>query len=572
MLINKISMHGFKKHNDLVEYRLGKTTKIYGDNDQGKTTIGEAVAWAFLGADLTGNEKATKRLTNPDCKDVYVEIDFIFKGKEHNLVRRRRGSMQIYLDDAKVHQHELLNFYRSKELFLSIFYPFYFPALTPKNAKELLTSTLKPIPKEKVYEELGESIANKLKETGFNIPNLYLENQRARLREISDDLNYWDGFKDAQQEDEEVPKEEVFDDRKLKEYQEELSKLNALTISPKHDIEDLLVRREELRGKVQSLELEVRELSRREPKLKDVKGLILEQDSLRSQYLSKQKELKTLDNKIYCPNCEAEIDLDISRKEGIGNDLEQLGHEGIELGKQIEKLQEDNSKIKKEHEEKTKKEVLEKNEKIKKLKLEIESLNIEKLVSENKEYAQKHESKVAKQRTELEQKILILQEEKQKVELNNLERIRVIKRQEDLARKIKESEKTIKDLNDEKADVEKCIDYAKRYNSTSLRLQGEQIDKHLDKVTIQLERIVESTGELKGDFKVLYDDKEFQALSNSERIKAGLEIANLLINTSGLTLPVFVDNAEGITRIPKLNTQMIEARVKDDAELTVEVA
>ena len=113
---------------------------------------------------------------------------------------------------------------------------------------------------------------------------------------------------------------------------------------------------------------------------------------------------------------------------------------------------------------------------------------------------------------------------------------------------------------------------AKQYNSKRLQLQAEQIDKHLDKVTIQLEKIVKSTGEIKDDFKILYNGKEFPVLSSSERIKAGLEIANLLINISGLNIPVFVDNAESITEIPKLNTQMIEARVKENADLTVGVA
>ena len=247
MEIRKLSMHGFKKHNDLVEYKLGKKTKIYGDNRFGKTTIGESIAWVFLGADLTGSERATKRLTNHNCKDVYVEVDFIFNGVEHNLVRRRRGSTKIYLDGVEVTQSELLNFYHSKELFLSIFYPYYFPALQPKDAKALLTRVLEPIPKDEIYKELGECGAEKLRKTGFNVPNLYLENQRERLREISKELNYWDGFKDGQVEKEEVPAELIFDDAELKECQESLYKASFLKANPKHDIGSLMSRREELR-------------------------------------------------------------------------------------------------------------------------------------------------------------------------------------------------------------------------------------------------------------------------------------------------------------------------------------
>ena len=121
MLIQQISTYGFKNHNDLVEYDLGAHTKIFGENGQGKTTIGEIITWTLLGCDLTGNERATTRLTNHNCKDVYGELNFTFKGKEHNLVRRKKGSTKIYLDGMEVQQHELTNFYHSKELFLSIF-------------------------------------------------------------------------------------------------------------------------------------------------------------------------------------------------------------------------------------------------------------------------------------------------------------------------------------------------------------------------------------------------------------------------------------------------------------------
>ena len=60
-------------------------------------------------------------------------------------------------------------------------------------------------------------------------------------------------------------------------------------------------------------------------------------------------------------------------------------------------------------------------------------------------------------------------------------------------------------------------------------------------------------------------------LSNSERIKAGLEIANLIINQIGMNIPIFIDNAESITEYIAPDTQVIDVRVVDGKGLEVKV-
>ncbi|MEO2682938.1 DNA repair protein, partial [Clostridium butyricum] len=108
------------------------------------------------------------------------------------------------------------------------------------------------------------------------------------------------------------------------------------------------------------------------------------------------------------------------------------------------------------------------------------------------------------------------------------------------------------------------------YNSIKLKKQSAQISKYLDKVDISFEKLTKD-GELKDDFKINYEGKEFNKLSNAEKIKAGLEIANLLINLQNLHFPIFVDNAESINEVPELDTQMIQAKVTTDNEVKVEV-
>lgn len=85
----------------------------------------------------------------------------------------------------------------------------------------------------------------------------------------------------------------------------------------------------------------------------------------------------------------------------------------------------------------------------------------------------------------------------------------------------------------------------------------------MDKAAIKLSEVVKGTGEIKDTFKFTYDGKDYRWLSNSERIKAGLEIAMLVKRLTGLTYPTFVDNAESInTNFTRPDGQMIFAFVR----------
>lgn len=130
-------------------------------------------------------------------------------------------------------------------------------------------------------------------------------------------------------------------------------------------------------------------------------------------------------------------------------------------------------------------------------------------------------------------------------------------------RKLKEVEEDIRLTKQKINEVKILIEYAKAFNAKKLELEAAEINKYLNKVSLQLWKVVQATGEIKDDFKILYDNKEFNILSYSERIKAGLEIANLIIGLTGIKFPIFIDNAESITEYTAPDTQIIEARVKE---------
>ena len=91
----------------------------------------------------------------------------------------------------------------------------------------------------------------------------------------------------------------------------------------------------------------------------------------------------------------------------------------------------------------------------------------------------------------------------------------------------------------------------------------------MNRASIKLIDVVKTTGEVKDVFKFTYDGKDYRWLSTSEKIKAGLEVANLLARLTKLNYPTYIDNAECITTgIDSIHGQLIAAFARNTA-LTV---
>ncbi|WP_427340908.1 hypothetical protein [Caloranaerobacter sp. DY30410] len=572
LVINRVIINGFKNHKSKVEYRLGNRTLIEGENGQGKTTIGEAITWCLLGCDLTGNEKATSKLMNNSSKSMEVEIDFIYEGKEYNVIRRKKGSkLDIYLNGNKVNSNDLADFYKDKRIFLSVFNPSYFPNLSPKEAKDLLLSILDTVNNEEVFKEIGDYMANVLKENGFRFPNLFLEKKREELRELEDDKIFLEGFIYGKEEMPEIPKVLEFEhEDELKKLNIELDKLNSIKIKPLHDIDDIKNKKFELERKIYELKSQKDALD--PPKLINVEALKSRYYTLKDEYKELNNELKSLNNTVVCDQCGNEIDLDKSRKEYLVKRLKEIEVEGKNIAQSIKEAENKNNDLMKEYESKLYLHNKKIDDEIKKLEEEINALNIDKLIQENKKHEESELQDINNRKAEIIARIKELEREKAQVEFHNQNRENLIKQQEEIKNKIEESRKKLEAIDVKKSDILIQIDAAKKFNEVKLKLQSKNIDKYLNKVSIRLQKLVKSTGEIKDDFKIMYDNREFNVLSNSEKIKAGLEIANLIMNVTGYRFPIFIDNAESITKYKAPETQIIEARVKKGSLLKIEVA
>ena len=96
----------------------------------------------------------------------------------------------------------------------------------------------------------------------------------------------------------------------------------------------------------------------------------------------------------------------------------------------------------------------------------------------------------------------------------------------------------------------------------------------MNRVSISLYSVMKTTGEVKDAFKFVYEDRPYICLSGSERIKAGLEVAELLKSLVGVNFPVFIDDAERVPVIDNVRPtgQIFIAQVVKGARLTVQAS
>ena len=135
------------------------------------------------------------------------------------------------------------------------------------------------------------------------------------------------------------------------------------------------------------------------------------------------------------------------------------------------------------------------------------------------------------------------------------------------AEKIAQIEKSLKASQTQKVEISNLIHAAGEFVAKKAELTFNQLK--MNRASIKLIDVVKTTGEVKDVFKFTYDGKDYRWLSTSEKIKAGLEVANLLARLTKLNYPTYIDNAECITTgIDSIHGQLVAAFARNTA-LTV---
>ena len=93
----------------------------------------------------------------------------------------------------------------------------------------------------------------------------------------------------------------------------------------------------------------------------------------------------------------------------------------------------------------------------------------------------------------------------------------------------------------------------------------------MNRVEISLFDVVKSTGEWKDAFKFTYNGRRYDRLSLSEKVRAGMEVSELVKRLTGRNYPVFVDNMESIDDLENVwpTGQLFLAKCVSKAALSV---
>ncbi|WP_407301543.1 AAA family ATPase [Clostridium botulinum] len=638
LFIKSLSMKGFSKHKQEAVYEFKRNNEVWGENEEGKSTIGDAIAWGFLNSDLNGVERSISHLKNLSSKYTIVKINYSIDDKEYELIRKSgyANDNGLFVDGTKTTTEKLLaeQFNCDKDLFLCLLNPNYFFSFTPKKSREFLNKYFKKIPKSEIMKEFSDyeiEILTKEK-FNFNNPNISLAEKRDDISELEKDLIYTDGMIDSiDLSSIDNPTEKLKDETKL---EKQINKLKSAIesilsrnlhtdisinededVNEKKKLEIEIARTEaekfidtdqeklnKLTSEYKNIRNEYKNVPIEKPMLENINILQNNVINLKNQYKELGNKINKINkNKTQCPKCGF---LFLSTNEQILNELlnslETIKNNGLTANHQLEEAINNNEKQKKKYiQEVSEYRKLKENEgkQISKQICHLQQITIkkEKAFQNNKnnklaqlrnqimlldtkisakEQAKAKEIKKIKEQNqnktiELKNKLAQLEMELNQIQKYNNQIMLNQKLAKENKDKIARLKKKKEDTNNRISSLKLTIDIIKRFISAKVKLQSSFIKKHLNKAEIIFEKISKTSGEVKDVFEIHYEDKHLNMLSNSTRIRTGIEIRNMLSAISNLNLPMLIDNAESITHFDRPNCQLFQLIVKKDQPLSI---
>ena len=142
--------------------------------------------------------------------------------------------------------------------------------------------------------------------------------------------------------------------------------------------------------------------------------------------------------------------------------------------------------------------------------------------------------------------------------------------------RIAELEAREKELSRQYEALEQGLYLCEVFIKTKVSLLTDKINSKFQSVRFRL-FIEQQNGGVKEDCEVMIPTEggrmvPFTFANNAARINAGLEIIDALSSHWGLAMPVFIDNAESVTRLLQMDTQVIRLVVSEpDKELRMEI-
>lgn len=589
--ITSLMLSGFKSYEEPTELVFGNPTVITGGNGRGKSSIADAIAFAVTGCPFFG-ERGIDRLHNENNPDVAIRMCFVDEtGTLHELNRtRRKNRMTITYDGYEIRQLDLADLFGERDVFLSIFNPLYFIEELGEDGKKLLERYLPTIPHETVLSQLSEPVREHLKNETILSPEGSLKRCREEIRGLEERITYLRGQKDlaaSQGESHEQAEQELT--LQADTLREEIAELEQRQFSGM-DVSDMQERLVELSGRYEEAARDERtDTSKLREQLQTLREKIARREG--EQYQSKFTEalaeasarVKDLgvryqrENAAYkafhagmeCPACHRSVtEQSLSEVQAaLKKVLSELYAAGSEQRAQLIELQEMDKKaadtfarFKEDDLGKWAAEAAEMEQRCaslaeqasaetERLRAEIQTLTADLEYGNLSQSEYDHLGTCREELRQSEAKIAALQD-------------MTAAQLPDFDREIAQANANIAEIKRKMADVIAYI--SKRAELTFSQLK-------MNRVEISLYDVVKSTGEVKDTFKFQYGGRRYDRLSLSEKIRAGMEVSELMKRLTGRNYPVFVDNMESVDDLANVRPtgQIIMAKCVSGAALQV---
>ena len=589
--ITSLMLSGFKSYEEPTELVFGNPTVITGGNGRGKSSIADAIAFAVTGCPFFG-ERGIDRLHNENNPDVAIRMCFVDEtGTLHELNRtRRKNRMTITYDGYEIRQLDLADLFGERDVFLSILNPLYFIEELGEDGKKLLERYLPTIPHETVLSQLSEPVREHLKNETILSPEGSLKRCREEIRGLEERITYLRGQKDlaaSQGESHEQAEQELT--LQADTLREEIAELEQRQFSGM-DVSAMQERLVELSGRYEEAARDERtDTSKLREQLQTLREKIARREG--EQYLSKFTEAlaeasarvkdlgvryqresaayKAFHAGMECPACHRSV-TEQSLPEvqaALKKVLSELYAAGSEQRAQLIELQEMDKKAADTF-------------------AQFKEDDLGKWAAEAAEMEQRCASLAEQASAETECLRAEIQTLTADLEYGNLSQAeydrlgtcreelrqseaKIAALQTMTAAQLPDFDREIAQANASIAEIKRKMANVIAYISKRAELTFSQLK--MNRVEISLYDVVKSTGEVKDTFKFQYGGRRYDRLSLSEKIRAGMEVSELMKRLTGRNYPVFVDNMESVDDLANVRPtgQIIMAKCVSGAALQV---
>lgn len=564
--ITGMTISGFKSYQKRTDLIFGNPTIITGGNGQGKSSIADAIAFAITGLPFYG-EHGLDRLHNEVNPDVFVQLRFMDgQGISHELTRTRQKSRTtIVLDGYEIRQMDLSDIFGERDVFLSIFNPLYFIEELGESGKNLLSRYLPAIHQKDILAQLSEPVRERLEKEDILSPDAFLKAKREEIRQLAENIIYLNGQRDQALTQNQIRKEKLasipqrhdalktelsaletkrFAGMDIPAVKERLAELTTQysesRIDCQNDAQQMQVQLNALREKIAA-----RQAEPYQPKYTE--ALAEAQTKLgvlAAQYNWEGQTFQSLAAGKDCPVCHRPVTEAMlpEIQDKVKRTAAALLADGQKMQQHIQKITALEQKSQDAFNQFRADDLL-------KLKSEMDAISDQCRKLDNEAAAQAADLRAQIQSLDMDleygtltqaeyERLQQCREECQQceAELNALRSLT----DQDLTVFDRQIEQTEKDINELKKLIADVPIYAGKFAEMMFSALK------LNRMEISLYNVVKSTGELKDTFKFNYNGRRYDRLSLSEKIRAGMEVSQLVMRLTERKYPVFIDNMESV--------------------------